>query len=200
MALKYNGENHITRSTGFTLAVTSSGFTVGTAAFQAITLVVDPTAATFWGNIANSVTGALPNASELAALYDSMRIDKIEVTWSSTVQASGSTTTPVSAPKFIVCTDVNGSTSGTSNAAINQQNPKEYFSIDGSSNKYTYRPKFQRLVYYTSLVSSYEPAVGFVNSDTAIPHYGMQIGIANVPTNCNVDFQVKYYMTLKHVK
>ena len=201
-SLRYNGDIQITRNVIAAINYVTTGFSIGATTNSAMNIVFDPTQVTFFISSTATSTAALPNASELAALYELMRIDKVEMTWSTSQQTTGSTTTPAIPPRFLVCTDQNDGVAVTPDlAAIQQQNPKTFYNADGRAHKMTVRPKFQRIVYQTALVSNYEPSTGFVNSNAAIPHYGFKMGIANSGLSAGVmDVNFKYYMTLRNPK
>lgn len=204
-SLRYNGENKITRTVTGTIPWSSAGFGVGAAFFQALNVVYDPTSVTFYGSALTNVSFAIPNAAELAALYDQVKIDKVELTWSGTTIGTSNLASAGAALKFLVCNDDNDGIGAASLAEIQQQPNKEYYAIDGRSFHWTCLPKYQRIVYQNAATSSYEPTRGFVNLNSTIPHYGTKIAISNISsinaaTVGYVDFNVKFYLTLKNVK
>jgi len=202
-SLKYNGENKITRSVTTNLVYTANGFSIGASFFQAVNLVFDPTAFTIYGSTLVSQSSPLTNAAEIAALYDLLRIDKVEITWSSSQQANVAGGATNAAPKFLVCNDSNDGIGPALLSEIQQQPNQEFYSVDGRSHKWTCYPKYQRIVYQTALVSNYEPTVGFINSNSTIPHFGVRMAISNLASLGGggfVDFNVKYFLTMKNVK
>jgi len=205
-AIRYNGENKITRVCTHNLRYTNLGWTVGAGTGEAINLVFDSTGVTFYVAALSSVFIPLPNAAELAALYDLVRIDKVEISMGVSNQSIAGTFSSNAIPaRLIVCNDDNDGAGTATLAQIQQQPNKSFYSTDGTMAKWTCFPKYQRIIYYTSLVSSYEPTRGFVNTDTAIPHYGTRVGLSNLSafgaTNSgNVDFSFKFFLTLKNVK
>jgi len=205
-AIRYNGENKITRVTNGSITYGQFGWALGGTSSEAVNIVFDPTGVTVYWAALSSTFFPLPNAAELAALYERMRIDKVEITLSSQRQAQTAANTATAySPKFLICNDENDGIGTASIAQIQQQPNKPFMDVDGTSMKWTCFPKYQRVVYLTSLVSNYEPARGFVNSDAAIPHYGVKLGITNTQlflagTSGVVDFTFKYFMTLKNVK
>jgi len=203
--LKYNGENKITRTINAQLAYTQSGFGLSASFFLGVNIVFDPTSVTFYGNSTTFQSFPLVNAAEIAALYDTMRIDKVEIEWSGNSQASTTATVQASALKYLVCNDSNDGIAVATLAEVQQQPNKAFLDIDGRSHKWTCYPQYQRVVYQTALVSNYEPTRGFVNSNSTIPHYGTKMYITNSSSLSgssagNVDFTIKYFMTLRNVK
>ena len=203
--LRYNGEIKITRVCNFAFLFNNGGFVVNNVGSSLINMNFDPANVNV-NAVASTATTAIPGASELAALYDLMRIDKVEIIWNASVTGAGAAapTAPPGCPKFLVAFDPNEG-SASSMDQLRQQNPKEYYAIDGRSHKFTCKPKFQRIVYQTALVSNYEAATGFVNTDSTIPHYGVKIGIPNAGNLAanqggNVEFCVRMFYTLKNVK
>lgn len=206
-SLRYNGENKITRTVTGVIPYNNTGFSVGAAFFQALNIVYDPTSVTFYGSAVTSVSFPIPNAAEIAALYDQLKIDKVEITWSSTHIGTSNGASSATAPKFLVCNDNNDGIGSASLSEIQQQPNKEYYDISGKSFKWTCgKPQFQRLIYQSGLVSNYEPTTGFVNSNSTIPHYGTKMAITNLSSMTtpgsatSVDFNIKFFMTLKNVK
>jgi len=205
-ALRYNGENKITRVACGSLGYSNLGWIIGAGTSEAINFVFDPTGVTAYVAALTSTTFPLPNAAELAALYDRVRIDKVEITWAGNHQAqTGANNTAGYPPRFLICNDDNDGVGTASIASIQQHQNKSFLDGSGLQNKWVVYPKYQRIVYLTSLVSNYEPSRGFVNADAAIPHYGTKLGISNLSTfsastSGFVDFTFKYFMTLKNVK
>jgi len=203
--LRYNGENKITRVVTCNLNYGPTGFSLASSFYQAINIVFDPTSVTFYGNTTVFASFPIPNAAELSALYDQLRIDKVEITWSSNAQATtGATGSTITCPKFLICNDSNDGIGTATLSQIQQQPNKEYYAVDGRSHKWTCRPKYQRVIFQTALVSNYEPTTGFVNANSTIPHYGSKLAISNldsIPTTGGfIDFSVKFFLTLKNVK
>jgi len=204
--LRYNGENKITRTIVGSIPYTQAGFALGATNFQAMSIVFDPTGVIFYGSAVQSTAFALPNASEIAALYDLMRIDKVELVWSNnTAAVSNGGTASNRAAKFLVCNDSNDGVGTTALDQIQQQPNKTFYNTDGTENKWTCVPKYSRVVYQTALVSNYEPTRGFVNANSTIPHFAIKMGISNLgsiatATTETMDFTLKFFMTLKHVK
>jgi len=161
---------------------------------------------TFYGNAVNSVSFSIPNAAEIAALYDLVKIDKVEITWSSNHAAtSNANGVSATAPKFLVCNDHNDGIGAATLVEIQQQPNKTFMAVDGRDHKWTCYPKYQRIIYQTALASSYEPTTGFVNTNSTIPHYGVKMAISNLAslqatTDAIIDFDIKYFLTLKNVK
>jgi len=203
--LRYNGETKLTRCINTSIPYTASGFGLGISFFPGVNFVFDPSGWTIYGNSTTFLTTALPNAAEIAALYDTMRIDKVEIEWSGNSQASTTATVQGSGIKFLVCNDSNDGIGAASLAEVQQQPNKAFLDLSGRSHKWTCYPKFQRVVYQTLLVSNYEPTTGFVNSNSTIPHYGVKMVMTNLnsvapATAGNIDFTVKYFMTVRNVK
>ena len=57
------------------------GFVIGPAQFQGIQISYSLSGVSFFGNSTSNVFYAMPGASEIAALYDTYRIDKFEMSW-----------------------------------------------------------------------------------------------------------------------
>jgi len=204
--IRYNGENKITRVTSGSIGYSNGGWIVGAGTSEALNFVFDPTGVTAYIAALTSQNFALPNAAELAALYDHVRIDKVEITWAGNHQAqTAANASAAYPPRFLVCNDDNDGIGTATVVQIQQAPNKAFFQADGTQMKWTCYPKYQRIVYLTSLVSNYEASRGFVNTDSAIPHYGVKLGITNIgtmsaTTSGFVDFNFKFFLTLKNVK
>jgi len=200
-----NGPYSLTRTLAVRLAVggAGSGWNIGGANYQAVSIVFDPTGANIFGSAVNFVNVPMTNAAELAALWDRVRIDKVDITFAPLFdKADGIATGLNTNPQIVVCNDYNDGAAGTSVGNILQHSDCKHF-VTNESFKWSVKPKFQRLLYYTPLLSSYEPASGFVNSDTAIPHYATHFAIvntANIGPNTALEITMKYHLTMCNVK
>lgn len=179
-----------------------SGITIGAAAYEAGTFVIDPTTLTLFSGVAgNSATWSIPNSSELAALWDKVKIDKVEFTFYETTAAATNSGT-AQLPMFVFAEDDNDRF--CSLASVQQMDCKTWQpGFNNSKMTIVTRPRYQRIVYYTSVTSSYEPTRGYVVSDTAIPHYGLKVAIAQTSAASNggrVNFSAKVYFKLKELK
>jgi len=199
--IKYNGEVGIVRTATAALSYTAStGFQLGAGTFSAVAFVFDPTGIVIYGSAIASATIAYDNIAEVSALWDRVMIDKVEISWES-VNDKSSTAGALSAPSYLIGNDCNNGATGTSLAAIKQLG--DCTTLLGSGPfKWTVRPKFQRLLYFTPTTSSYEPATGYVNSDTAIPHYATHLGVLNPGTvgATTVNFSFKMFLKCKDLK
>jgi len=200
-SLRYDGETRLTRTVYGRVNLSSAGFEIGASSFGAVNIVYDVAGVTIYGNTTTSVRFDVPNSAEFAALYDLVKIDKVELTWAASVQAS-SDAVAYRAPRFLICNDFNDGATTVNLAEIQQHSDAtSKFNADGTAHKWMVKPKYQRIVYYTALSSSYEPNNGFVNADTAIPHFGTKLGMISQDfDNSSVDFMFKYFLTLKNIK
>lgn len=176
----FNGYCEFTRSCTISLATTAAaGWTIGASSFAALCAVFSPTEVSLYGSAVGFLSQGLPNAAEIAALWDSVEIYKVEVTmdhYNDPSQGGNST----AMPRVAICNDYNDGSAGTTVDAILQHSDCKYTS--SRSNKWTVYPKHQRVIYYNAVTSSYEPARGFVTAGVGIPHYGVHFGITEVAT------------------
>lgn len=180
-----------------------SGITVGAAQYETCVFVIDPTAITIQSGVIslNSNVFNIPNAAELSALWDKLKIDKVEFTFTSneigTVNAGAN-----SPPLLIFAFDCNDRTSSLDQ--IRQMDCRTWQpGYNANAFKITIKPAYQRLVYYTSTTSSYEPTRGYVVSDTAIPHYGLKMGIYQSSASSNggrINWAAKVFFKLRELK
>ena len=198
-SLRYNGQTAFTRTTSTALVLSPTGFVIGAGNFPAIALVFDPTAMTLFGSALTFTSSALPNAAEIAAFWDLVAIDKVELTFTATFDPSAVTTANL-VPRLIVANDYNSGGTGTTLDAIYEHSDCK--SLDGMITKWSVKPKYQRVIFYNAVTSSYEPGSGFINADTAIPHYGTLLGIRDFAslTSGRLLITAKYFMRAKNTK
>ena len=203
-SLKYNGEYKLTRTCNCYAPFTGTGFTIGGGPQLAVGIVFDPTQATIvTTTLGGSIPAAVPNYAEIASLWERVSIDKVEITISNrltdaVMNAPGS----VSAPVFYFATDENDVANNTL-AITQQQGGCRRWSSSSNHPDFTITvyPKYQRIIYYTAGLSSFEPARGYVVSDTAIPHYGLRIASDWLFVgNSGLNFTFKYFYSCKNIK
>lgn len=205
IGLRYNGEYKLNRTLSFGLTVGGAGvgWAVGGANYQSVSIVFDPTGLNIFGSAVNFINVPMTNAAEISSLWERIRIDKVELTFAPRYEKADGIASGFNAnPQLLLCNDVNSGSAGTTLAEILQRPDAKHFTTNESF-KWTCYPKHQRLVYYTPLTSSYEPATGFVNSDTAIPHYSVHMSILDLGSasaNMAMHVTAKYFMTLRNVK
>lgn len=192
------GSYEIVRTvTGF-IDISSNGFNIGAASYVGGTFVWTPTNVTLYSGVAGNATAwNIPNAAEMAALWDKVKLDKVECIFTSSGQGSSNST--IQQPIILFVEDDNDST--TSPDAIKQMDCRIWQCGDQNNPfKITCRPKYQRIVYYTSLTSSYEPTRGYVVSGTDIPHFGLKIGMDPTGGIGRISFSFKVFFKFKELK
>lgn len=199
----YNGEYKMTRvANGTLLSAQGTGFTIGGSSLPGFFITVSPVGVTLWQNPLTYISYDFPNSSEVAALFDQTKIDKLEIEFS----ASGSdqaSTVGVALPRIYVAADYTDGTTGTTLAQVLQQQGCKWLncSNDQGIQKFTIYPKFQRQIYYTSVTTGYESSSGFVQSGIDIPHYGCRVAVdAAKLSSTGLQMSFKVFMTCKHVK
>ena len=181
--------------------------TTGTTAAQGFTFVFFPDQVqaqdSTGGNLASV---AIPNYTELSAVWDNVKLDKVEVIMSGAfTQVSGSLENGPCT--FLVCSDDN-STDTSKDIMLQDGATRQWVAnnTDGSQFKYTLRPKYQQLIYFTALTSGYEPKSGYIRSDYSIPHYGLKVFLCTNGTSAQsnpvgmVSYYIKYYYKFKDLK
>lgn len=187
------------------------GFAIGASTYQEMLLTFSPTAMTFWGSNVNYWPATMVNAAEIAALWERVKIDKVELSFSTDVTAHALVNATAAAPTYspltvLIVNDVNGPTTGGGNTIdqiLQNTTAKEYkLGADMPIAKWTVRPKYQRLIQYTSINSANEPATGFVESGVDIPHYGVRVGILDASRvgGCHLIVTAKMYFHCKNLK
>lgn len=172
----FNGYCQFTRSINTQLNITAGvGWSIGAGSASNLTMVFDPLSVLLYGSAVNFITAALPSAAEIGALWDLVMLYKVEITVDHVNDPGNTGTVSSTMPRMAICNDYNDGQAGTSLDRIQQHSDCKVFT--GRTSKWTVYPKHQRVIYFNAATSSYEPARGFVNSATAIPHYGTHIGI-----------------------
>jgi len=201
----YDGENRITRvvSAAYGMPIASAGIGIGAGSFTAVFFTFSPLAVTMWGNSVSFSTTPISNAAELAALYDTVRIDKVEVTFSFKGNSTNQTFTAVSAPRAWCAVDYTDGTTGNSLAITQEMGSCRMLQLseDQGLQTITVRPMYQRVVYQTPVTSAYEPSRGFMSTNADVPHYGLRLALD--PTLLGTGLltcSFKYFFTLKNVK
>jgi len=205
-SIRYNGEYKFTRMANgsLTLPTAGVGFSISASNYQAFFMYFSPLTFTCCGSSVNQYQVSVPNASEIQALWDRIRIDKVDVSFSIKNQnVSGNDSTGNARLRLWVAPDYNDGITGVTDQTVIQQNQGcKYLVLDGFNEKtVTVYPKYQRIVYYTAVSSSYEPARGFVSTGTDIPHYGLKVGCDLASLGTDIMFMnVKFYFTVRNVR
>jgi len=195
------GSYEFNRTVTGVLNFTNAGLQIGAARYAAGTWTVSPQNLKLVSGVAgNTNTYPIINAAEFAALFDKIKVDKVEFTFTSNSPGQLATSPASIANLLLFAEDDNDTT--TSPDQIRQMNCKTWQpGYNANSFKMTIRPKYQRIVYYTALVSSYEPASGYVVSDTDIPHYGLKMGVDTLSdSSMLVNFTAKVFFKCKEIK
>jgi len=198
-----NGSVRVTAATGFDNGVVASESIAFTFSMQNIRMYAAN------GTVLLN-TFPIPNAAEISALWDDIKIDKVEVTISGYTAPSNTpltTTGYVVGNQFLFGTDDNDSLSSLATVQQLGDCKSMYMVSNSGSNQrtITVRPKYQQIIYYTSLSSGYAPKSGYIRSDYDIEHYALKI--ARVPMNNTADnangqfnFSFKIFLKCKSLK
>jgi len=203
-SLRLNGEYKLSRTTNMYIPINNSGFVLGLSTFAGIGLIFSPQDVLAVGTLAGgTIQSFIPNYAEIAALWERVRIDKVDIEISSrmTDKASGSTGT-TAVPVIYYAEDNNDIYGNTLAITQQQAGCRTWHATSNLPDLcFTVRPKYQRIVYYTAAVSSFEPSRGFVVADTAIPHYGLRLAVELGQLDAQGIFiRFKYHYSLKDVK
>jgi len=202
-SLRLNGEYRLSRVTDLRIPFSGAGFTFGVTSTAAFGLVFDPTRVVAVTTIGGAViTNTVPNYAEISALWERVMIEKVVIEMQTTSTDPINAVNTGTSPVIYYATDETDIFANT--LAITQQQAG-CKSFRGNSNLpdcvVTCYPKYQRIIYYTALLSSYEPARGFVVSDTEIPHYGLRIaGDFSTTAGSYLKLRLTYHYRCKNVK
>lgn len=193
-----SGTYELVRTTTAALDYTNAGIAIGLANYLAMTFVFTPSGVQLISSPSGNINYYnLVNAAEIAALWDKVKIDKVEITFTSSV--IGTANTSLQQPLLCFAEDDNDTV--TSADQILQMDCKTWSPGDNNNPfKITVRPKFTSLVYYTSVTSSYVPNRGYIQSGTDVPHYGLKLGFAQIGASGKLMTTFKFFLKCKELK
>lgn len=169
-----DGVYEVTRHVNAYVDVKNAGIQIGATFQEAATWVFYPGQIALINGI-NVSTWLVPQAAELSALWDKIKIDTVEMKVTSNVNGPAVTAYTTQPGLIFFAEDDNDSAATFS--GIKQMECVSYMpGFNAQMLKMQVKPKYQRLVYYTAALSSYEPCRGYVVSGTDIPHYGIKMG------------------------
>lgn len=195
-----SGYYEMVKTVWLDLSYGASGFSVAGGNFDAISFVFTPLNLQVYGDALVFQTEDLPGSSEYAALFELMKIESVEMTILPRNETSASNAN-ANNPVYWICSDPNSGQAATSLERIQQASDCRVFNANAYQPvfKKTCYPSFQNVVYFNAVTSSFAPKRGYVNADTAIPHYSIHVG-GNFNTTGRVAFSFKYKMRLKNLK
>jgi len=203
----YNGSYSFSRMAHLSIATTSgNGFTIGAGNYAGVFFVFTPLSITAHGNGADVVYVDIPGSTEITALWERIRIDKVEFN----ILAQGEDTNYTSgsaniAPRIFIANDYNDDSIASTTLLQTQQQAGCKYRNTGSQIGQPLRhvcyPKYQRVIQYLTGTNAFEPTRGFVNTGLPIPHYGVRVAVENAKTGTgNLVFAMKVYFTCTNVK
>lgn len=197
-----DGVYEIVRSVSGKFDIAATGITIGLANYEAGTFTFSPTNLRLVSGVSgNTASWSVPNSAELAGLWDKVMIDKVEMEFFCPWPNQNAAGNGAYLPLMLFASDDNDTAASLTSV---QQMDCEAWQPGSNVSKFkiTVRPRYQGLVYYTSLLSSYEPKRGYVVSDTDIPHYGLKMAVNAISglQAVNIQFNCKYYFKYKELK
>lgn len=204
------GTYEITRWTSTNIPIIAAGFNVNGTVEQSFSCVFTPQSVIFYNAAGTTTTFvvAIPNAAELAALFDDVKLDKVEIYLSGGVNPSVNTTN-AQVPQVFMCSDRNDRASSID--AIRQESDCTVWDLNqpgGSRKKFTVKPYFQQVVQYgvAGTTSATQAQRGYVKSDIDIEHLAFKIaledstnGSASDPLG-RINLAFKYYFKFKQLR
>lgn len=183
---------------------TNAGFLINAGASDALSFTFSMYNVVLYNGNAPGSFVAFPvtNAVELTALFDTYELHHVELSLSG--GATGLANTASGQPPVLyIANDINDTAS--SYGAITQMGGVRTYMPTSNVKpfKHTCYPKFQNIVYYTTVLSAYAPGKGQVSTTLDVPHYGLKVGM-NVPGHNNgsgvLYFSFKIYCRFKGLK
>jgi len=150
-------------------------------------------------------TVAIPNAAELSALWDDIKIVQVELYFALGLGAPAADTSSYQPPMIIYGTDDNDA---NADVAIVQQlgDCKSWQGTTYANNtmSMTVKPKYQQIIYYTAVLNGYEPKRGYHRSDYDIEHYGVKMAMIKPATGLyasgRMNVSAKFTFRCKNLK
>jgi len=204
-----NGIHEFRRSVRIRVQCFNDGISIGAARGNGWSLVFTTSSMTLTNSAGGFITQALPNAAELAALFDMIKIDKVECTLQATNQSGDIGVNPASVANtgqailVQTCIDFNSSTNtpATEGAVQEYGNYQQKMLDSGKTLVRTFSPKYSVTVADTAgAVTSAEARTGYLRSGTDFTHSGLY-GWAIGPTvGTALEFCVTYCLKCKNTK
>jgi len=135
-----------------------------------------------WSNTTNYSTVSVPGYTDLAALFDEIMIEKVEI---QIFTGNDATTAGSGSAQIIYCTDYNDK-----NAPSNTGDVQQYADVRAMNmsnqfiNKMSIRPKFLTFALDSAgITQASTPVRGYTRSNLAVEHYGIKAAFINIPPN-----------------
>jgi len=193
--------------THFNLTTISAvGISIGAGSYAGVFLVFTPLGITAYGDATNTVYADIPGATEITALWERVRIDKVEISILAQGEDTNYTTGSANiSPKIYIANDHNDDAIAATTLTQTEQTSGCRWVNTGSQIgqpfKHTVYPKYQRVIQYITGTNAHEPTRGFVNTGLAIPHYGTRVAIETGKVGGgNLLFAFKVFFTCRNVK
>lgn len=198
-SMRAPGTHVLTRTCSISQTYSTTGIVpqVGLVASQYFSLWFTNQSAYIWLNAANYSTVSVPGYSDLAALFDEIKIAAIEI---QIIPGVDPTTSGSGSGVICMATDYNDKSAPTSLADIQQYADCKNISL---SNNYIYKEVLNPRFLTYSLDSAgaaiaSTPKTGFIRSNLDIEHYGKKCSFVSVPPNNSIaTFVFKYKFICK---
>lgn len=198
-----NGVHEFTRTTVTGFFVNNSGITMGVSTNNQFRIIFGLASNDFLNGAGGTLNVGIPGAAELSALFDEIKLDRVEVWFKarndSSANTAGASNTCIQIASAI---DNNDSTVPATSADIQQYATYKVDAIQpgGREHYRTLRPKFQQLVSYTVGTNSSEGKTGYLRSDIDVPHYALKCTAFGPTNSAFVDVVIKSHFKCKLTK
>lgn len=135
-----------------------------------------------WSNASNYSVGFVPGYSDLAALFDEVMIEKIDMTIFS---ANDPTTSGTGSAQIAYCRDYNDKVAPSNSGDVLQYSDAKAFNMANNFiNKMTLYPKYLTFSLDSAGTSTAStPKRGYLRSNLDTDHYGFKGAFINIPPN-----------------
>lgn len=179
---------------------TGYSFDIGTVFSQNIAIWFTQQDVFIWANASNYSQVSVPGYSDIAALFDEVMVDRIDMT---IYTGTDPTTSANGSGQMVFCRDYNDKNAPTAVGDVQQYVDVRAFNMANNFiNKMSIQPKF--LTYTldsagTSTAST--PKRGYCRSNLSTDHYGFKASFINTPPNSqNHTYQFKFTYKCKTPK
>lgn len=177
-----SGVYEISRTVTADIRVGQDGWTDGITSTKNITWVFSPQYLKLYRDSATLFgTYNVPNAAEISALWDDIKLESVELTFTGIFsQYAINTTAAYSTPRQVLYGTDDNDAVCTTDGVKQLGDCKVWYPNNASSSsilRMRIKPKYNTLIYYTAVTSGYKPERGYVRSDYDIDHYGLKMAL-----------------------
>lgn len=183
-SLTSGGVHTLTKSVSLRMRVNSNGYVFDNGIVPSLSFNIWMTNQDvwIWGNPSNYTASNVPGYTDLAALFDEVMVEKVDITIFS---HNDPTTSGTGSSMILYAKDYNDKVAPASLGDIQQYSDVRGYTLTNAYiTKMSWSPKFLTYTLDSAgLSQASTPKTGFIRSNLAIDHYGIKGYIVNPPSN-----------------